>query len=137
MYPYPTKVTGVGGTSAAFTTTSGCPVSTAESTANAVASSAKGTSSVAKSTGRPPAEKRDRSSRGPLRRRVNMLFGVELPARRASRRAVVPAPPEGQDQKEPGCHHQRNQEDEAGAHYDDQRDKHSRCDRRHGNRFEP
>src|SRR5439155_9030318 len=134
--PNPSKVHGVGGTSATLTTTSGCPVSTAESTAKAVASSAKGTSSVARSTGRPPAGTSDTSSRGPLRRRVSMLLGVQLPARRLSRRAAIPAPPDRENQEEPGDHRDRSQQDEARADHDDQRDQHRRRDRRHGDHLE-
>src|SRR6266487_3846003 len=111
MYPYPRRVHGVGGTSAALTTTSGCPVSTAESTAKATASSAKGTSSVARTTGRPPAERSETSSRGPLRRSVSMLFRVELPARRVARGAPVSPAPERQKQEEPHRHHRRDQQD--------------------------
>src|SRR2546427_8879851 len=100
---------------------SGCPVSTAESTAKAIASSAKGTSSVARSTGLLAEERSDTSVSGPLRRRVSMLIGVELPPGRAARRAVVPAPPERQKHEEPNRHHHRNHRDEARADHDDQR----------------
>src|SRR5712691_6988670 len=100
---------------------SGCPVSTAESTAKAIASSAKGTSSVARSTGLLAEERTDTSVPGPLRRRVSMLIGVELPAGRAACRAPVPAPPERQKHEEPYRHHHRYHRDEARADHDDQR----------------
>src|SRR2546430_1589081 len=115
---------------------SGCPFSTAESTANAVASSEKGTSSVARSTGRRPEERSKTSSRELPRRRVSMLFGVELPARRAVRRSPVPAPPERQSHVEPGDDHHRDEQDEARADDDDQRDHDRGCDRRRYERFE-
>ena len=60
-------------------------LSTAESTANTIASCANGTSSVARSTGRVPPETSETSSRGPLRRRVGMTIrgGVPSAVRRA------------------------------------------------------
>ncbi len=120
----------MGRTSAAFTTTSGLPLSTAESTANAVASSEKGTSSVARSTGRSPEEKTVTSSREILRLSVSMLFRVELPTRRVSRRPVVSAPPVRQNHDEPDCHQGKHEQDEARADEDDQRNHDRRRDRR-------
>src|SRR2546428_4701077 len=115
---------------------SGCPVSTAESTAKAIASSANGTSSVARRTGRLAEERSDTAVPGPLRRRVSMLIGVELPPRRAVRRAVVPAPPERQKDEEPKRHHYRNHPDEARADHDDQRDEDGGREPTRGERLE-
>src|SRR5712691_9202078 len=130
------RVQGVGRTSATLTTMSGCPVSTAESTAKAVACSSKGTSSVARSTGRPPAGRTDTSSLKRLRRRVRTLLGVEVPARCLSRRAAIPAPPDRQNQEEPSHHRNRSQKDEARVDHDDQRDQPPRRYCHHGERLE-
>src|SRR5439155_2250684 len=98
---------------AALTTTSGCPLSTAESTAKTAASSSKGTSSVASKTGRPPSGRSVVSSRGGVRRRVSMLVRVELPARCSVCRTPVPASPEREEEEEPDRHHERNERDES------------------------
>ena len=52
----------------------------------------------------------DDDSRELLRRRVSMLFGMELPARGASRRSAVPAPPVRKDHEEPEDHHHRDEQ---------------------------
>src|SRR5579864_6625041 len=104
--------------------------------AKAVASSEKGTSSVARSTGRRADEGGDRFSRERVRRSVNMLFRVELPAGRASRGTTVSAPPARQNDEEPERHHDRHEQDEARADDDDQRDHDRRSNPGHCERLE-
>ena len=65
---------------------------------------------------RPPGARRrrcQRPSRGPLRRSVSTLLGVELPAWCVARRAAVPAPPVRQEHEQPDHHREREQQDEA------------------------
>src|SRR5712691_11059333 len=113
---------GPSGISITVATISGCPHSTAASTANAAASSSNGTSSVASITGRPRAPIDETSSRVARRRRVSMpLLGVKLPAGGASRRQPRLPPPPRQVQEEPGRRHDRSHEDEGRVHDDDQR----------------
>src|SRR5581483_10148130 len=132
------RQSGPSGISTTFATISGCPHSTAASTANATAVSSNGTSSVASMTGRVPAGADGTREREPGRRSVSMRsLRVELPPRRAAGGGPCPAPPHRQVEEEPRGRHDRGEEDEALVHDGDQRHEDRGEQRRQAEGLEP
>src|ERR687887_2480728 len=103
-----------GGSSTTLARISGCPDSTAASTAKRAASWSNGTPRVASRIGRPAIAVRGVALVERGRLSVTMLFGVKLPPGQAPNAAAkLPAPPRHVHQ-EPGRHHDRKEEDERG-----------------------
>src|ERR1700752_1087198 len=120
-----------------FATTSGWPLSSALSTANAAASSSKGTSSVARSTGRRRWPAAWVCSLGGLRRSVcTGLLRVKVPVRGCPSRAPRPPSPDGEIEEEPDRGDPRHEEDERRVDEHDQRNDHRGHETRDDERLE-
>src|SRR6266571_1715657 len=103
---------GRGGSSTTLATISGCPDSTAASTATTQACASNGTSSVASSTGRPPDSTGTAGTPDLVRLRVDILLRTELPPGEVPRPAPDLPAPQRHVPEEPESQDDRHQEKE-------------------------